>query len=249
MKKLIFSLLILAGHSLLYGQCFQDRHNTSENEAWISCIPSINPNSTRGLSHWIMYDFGEVYKLGQSHFWNINTAGKTGAGIKTAYLDYSNDGINWTEWGTFDLEEANASGFYEGEDGPDLNELEAQYLLITVIDNYGNLCHGLSEIRIETSGLSTSTEEVDLLSSEMLIHPNPAKDMAFLKVELNESLESNLTLTDMSGRVVKTDRIYLSKGINELPISLSGLSSGLYLVSLINERFTHTVNLSVFNDQ
>ena len=115
MKILMTALFLWMGIMDINAQCYSDRHNTSLGEAWLSCSPSANPNPVRGISHWIMYDLGKTLRLGETHFWNVNIPGRTGAGIQNAVIDYSIDGSDWQEWGNFILEEAPASGFYEGE--------------------------------------------------------------------------------------------------------------------------------------
>jgi len=118
MKRILFTFLIVLSGTFAFSQCYPDRHNTSIDESWISCQAQINPNPARGEGHWIMYDFRANYRLGQSHFWNLNAVDQTASGIKNAIIDYSLDGIEWQELGAMELQQADASGFYEGEDGP-----------------------------------------------------------------------------------------------------------------------------------
>lgn len=134
--------------SSAYSQCYLDRHDTSEQTSWESCTPSANPNPARGTGHWIMYDLGNVYELGQFHFWNYNYPGQTDKGMQNIIIDYSLDSSNWQGEINHQVSEANASAFYEGETGPQLGGVDARYVLISIVDNYGGACFGLSEIRI-----------------------------------------------------------------------------------------------------
>ena len=248
MKKIIISVFLLALSSYTFSQCYTDRHNTSTDQSWLSCSKSVSPNAARGNTHWIMYDFGDVYKLGQSTFWNLNNPDQLNSGIRDAYVDYSNDGINWSQWGTMHLEKAEASGFYEGEEGPDFEDLEARYLLITVIDNYGNVaCSGFSEIKIETNGLATSTEDL-LVELNMSVNPNPASDKAYVQLKTEKAENGILQITDISGKLIKSQSTDLGSGNNRVEIDLSGVAAGQYLVSFISEKQTHSVNLSVVHD-
>lgn len=248
MKYLMISLCLIFSTAILQGQCYKDRHNTSSSEAWASCIPNLNPNISRGLSHWIMYDFGEVYRLGQSHFWNVNVPGQTGSGIRTAIVDYSVDGVSWEEWGTFSLEEANASGFYEGESGPDFEDLEARYLLITAIDNHGHLCTGLSEIRIETSGVVTSVSEEDIVSSDMKVFPNPSQNLVYIQIDLEKGIETQLRITDITGKTILAQNVFLTAGSNQIPVDVSQYPSGQYLAGIFNESFVQNTPFTVLKD-
>ena len=69
------ALLFIIGMSMSLGlsaQCYMDRHNTNWHDAWVSCQTDMSPNTSRGLGHWIMYDLGYTYILGDIHVWNIN---------------------------------------------------------------------------------------------------------------------------------------------------------------------------------
>lgn len=249
MKKIITSVLFLAMSFYGYSQCYPDRHNTSADQAWISCQKSVGPNPARGNTHWIMYDFGDVYKLGKSTFWNLNNPDNLSSGIRDAYVDYSVDGINWMSWGLMHLERGEASGFYEGEEGPDFEDLEARYLLITVIDNYGNVaCAGFSEMKVETNGLATSTEDQLLAGIAMQVSPNPASDRAVVNIKMDRALQGTLQLTDLSGRVVLKQNADVYEGNNKYTLDVKSLSAGQYIVNYISGNSSHSVNLSVVHD-
>jgi len=146
--KYIIGVLLVFLFSSINAQCFLDRHDTSEQSAWESCSPSTNPNPARGVGHWIMYDLGSVYELGQFHFWNYNYPGETDKGVQNIIIDY---GLNTSAWQggiNHTISEADASAFYQGEVGPQMGGIDARYVLITFEDNYGGSCYGLSEMRV-----------------------------------------------------------------------------------------------------
>jgi hypothetical protein len=249
MKKIITSVLFLAISSYAYSQCYADRHNTSTAQSWLSCQKSVGPNPARGNTHWIMYDFGDAYKLGKSTFWNLNNPDQINSGIRDAYVDYSMDGVNWNNWGLMHLERADASGFYEGEDGPDFEDLEARYLLITVIDNYGNVaCSGFAEMRVETNGLATSTEDQLLFSLDMKVSPNPASSTAIVEIKVEKAANGLLEISDLSGKKILTQQANLVSGTNRISLDVSALSAGQYLVHYTSDARTQSVNLSVVHD-
>lgn len=131
-----------------YDECATtDNHSNSPDDAWTSCQEQQSPNANRGMGHWIQYDFGQTYTLNSSQVWNYNGAGATGQGFQNVVIDYSLDGINWTELGTYNWAQATGSTDYNGFLFGDLNGVVARYLLITAIDNFdGGDCFGLSEI-------------------------------------------------------------------------------------------------------
>ena len=138
-----------------------NRHNTSYNAGWISCFEAPNPNTDRGTGHWIMYDLNATYPLGQMHLWNLNSPSYLDDGIQEMVVDVSDDGVTWTEVSTFSLSQSTASGYYKGEEGPDLGGHEGQYILITALSNYGGDCFGLSEMRVEVQEASLPVTLVD----------------------------------------------------------------------------------------
>ncbi len=140
-------------------ECNDDTHSINIQDSWLSCEIAASPNANRPDSHWIMYDFGYVYSIGTTQFWNYNVAGETGKGLKNIIIDYSLDGITWMEAATFQLGVASGLNTYIGEAGPDLNDIDARYILITIVDIWGNgSCAGLSEVRFDI-GETTDTPQ------------------------------------------------------------------------------------------
>lgn len=149
-KYLLLVLCILSANANVLAQAYPDRHSTNAFDGWISCDPSPNPSSGHGVSHWIRYDLGQVRTIYDLTFWNMNHPEYITSGIRNVIVEYSNNGSNWTMLDTFTIPKASGSGFYEGINGPDLDGVNARYVLMTAVDNYGGGCYGLSEIRIYT---------------------------------------------------------------------------------------------------
>jgi len=151
MKILITLILVLIFFQFnSFAQCYPDRHSTVKTDAWESCTTSMNPNTGRGVSHWIMYDLSEIKNLGVSTFWNYNDPDELDKGLRIVAIDYSVDGVDWVELGNFDFPQANGQSIYEGFKGPDFGGQSMRYLLITALDNYGDeSCYGFSEMRVQ----------------------------------------------------------------------------------------------------
>lgn len=134
-------------------QCESGGHSTHPNDNWQSCTTSMNAVGRTG--HWIQYDFGATYNLLTSHFWNYNVVGEVGKGFKEVQLDYSLDGTNWTNFGTFSFTEATGGNDYEGEIGPNFGGIQARYLIITAVNNHnGDACSGFGELKINVKNCS-----------------------------------------------------------------------------------------------
>ena len=130
-----------------------DNLDTRSETSWLSCQSMANPNPARGSSRWIMYDFGEIHTFEETHVWNYNVPGETDRGFRNVVLDYSDDGINWTQFGgTYEWTQAPGDFDYQGINGPNFNETQARYILITSLTNWGDgSCHGLSKITFNAS--------------------------------------------------------------------------------------------------
>jgi hypothetical protein len=83
--------------------------------------------------------------------------------------------------------------------------------------------------------LSSPNVSVNTLSNASIsnIYPNPAKGGDVI-VELRSSVNaaSVVTVTDVTGKVVKTSDYALVAGSNEISLNVDGLSKGIYVVSV-----------------
>jgi len=118
--------------------------NRTENN-WLSCVASPSPNSMRGDGHWIRYDMGQNYIMGQTHVWNYNVAGETDKGMGSVAIDISLDGNTWTTVGAYNWPLASGASDYSGFIGPDLMGTNARYVLITSLDP-SNACRGIGKV-------------------------------------------------------------------------------------------------------
>ncbi|NJL73744.1 MAG: T9SS type A sorting domain-containing protein [Saprospiraceae bacterium] len=135
-----------------YDKCAPtDKHSNNPEDAWLSCSPSPNPNTARGTTHWIQYDFGNIVGLSQTQIWNYNVNDDLGRGFREVAIDYSEDGVNWTQLGTYNWAQATGLDGYEGFVGPDFGGVNARYVLITALSNWdGSNCMGFSQIEFST---------------------------------------------------------------------------------------------------
>ncbi len=216
----------------LYSQCFPDRHNTSTDEAWLSCTPSLSPYPERGVSHWIMYDIGSIQELGRSTIWNYNTPGEESNGIQELIVDYSNDGLTWQTYGSHTLEEISASSFYQGDEGPDLSGLSAQFILFTAVSNFGGDCFGMAEIKIEVGNLVSNIEDTQISNFSLVPSPNPASDIVALKFETASSIDGKLTISNSLGQQVYIEQTFIPAGTSSKILNLASLTAGVYIIAI-----------------
>ncbi len=212
-------------------QCHEYRHSMKLNDTWISCNANTNPNSERGEGHWLMYDLGDIYKLGRTHFWNINQSERSSYGMSEIVIDISNDGNNWSELVRTTLQRAEESSLYEGETGPELTGANARYVLITALSNYGGSCYGLNEVRIENLGLADVTNIVDRdhVSYQLQFLGHPFDNEIVWKTIFDRSDKYNYSITDQRGKVLVQNQNYHNEVVR---LNAKDLPSGAYLLSI-----------------
>lgn len=232
---LIFAFFLLQQYS--FAQCYPDRHSTNFFDGWTSCEVGDNPNPARGKSHFIMYDYGKVYALGQTKIWNSNDPAHLDWGMQEVAIDYSIDGVAWTEAGLFTFEQASGLSTYEGFNGPDLNGIEAQYLLITGISNFGsNDCFGLGEIKVSAEEVIVSAVEdvAQLDCVDVTVYPNPFADKVTLRLTPGCSGELRISLYDALGKMIQYQTVDLTSGQQHSIQLGEDIPAGSYLLHLEN---------------
>lgn len=236
--KYLFSIIVFFFLSnFASAQCLDNTHSPFENQGWLSCNKSQNPNAIRGESHWIQYDLGATYPLASMHLWNYNVWGETTKGVKEIAIDYSKDGSTWTAFGMVEVEKAPGSWKYQGAKATDFNNIEAQYVLITVLNTWDNSsdCAGFAEVRFDLSNsVSTQTE----ISTQMdwSIAPNPASD--YLMIEFPDQMEiQQISLHNSTGMLIRELTISTQ---NAIQLPTSDLKDGIYALSLHGERGVFT---------
>ena len=195
--KIITISIFIIFYNNAYSQCNENTHSNNENDNWLSCTESENPNSLRGNGHWILYDLGYTYPITTSHIWNYNVAGETGKGFKNVVFDYSIDGTTWNQWSFYEFGEASGTNLYDGEQGPDFGNINARYILITATSNHDfSNCYGLAEMRFDID----ESVEVGLAEIEddnsVQVFPIPTSDILNItidNIEVKEMIIRNVT--------------------------------------------------------
>jgi len=220
-------------------QCANDHHSNNLNDSWLSCQKSSNPNTNRGNTHWLQLDLGYLYELGATKFWNFNVSNQTGNGFKEVALDYSSDGKQWTEIGTFQLPEAEGQANENGVEGLDLSGISARYVLITALSNWNNSnCAGISEVKIEVNAPQTTSMKAELPSpnnnstnNEIAIDLYPNPTTSSLKIEVNKKV-SAFIITNVAGH----ELMRREANQTSLQLDVSSLPSGLYMVQILTKE-------------
>ena len=133
-----------------FAKCdLSDQLDNRVDNNWLSCNIAPSPNVSRADGHWVMYDYGKIYVLYNSHVWNYNESGALNQGFQNVAIDYSIDGTNWNTLGTYNWSLADGSSDYSGFVGPDFNGVNARFVLISSINMPSDPpCQGIGKILI-----------------------------------------------------------------------------------------------------
>jgi len=237
MKFLYIIVCLFLLNPVSQSQCFPDRHNTTWHDGWVSCEQSPNPHGARDNSHWIMYNFSNSYALQKMHIWNSNDPLNLDQGIRNMVVDYSMDGTTWTELGSFEMSQAEGKSIYEGVEALNFEGAQAQYVLITALDNYGGSCYGLSEVRFETTDEKVSDETTPVRNENycvsLKVYPNPFVDNPTIDIQSNCVAQLAYKVTDAVGKTVFRQNLPGQSGIGQ-ELAMNDLVPGVYFLEVLN---------------
>jgi hypothetical protein len=241
LKQLILFIILLTTLHV-QAQSFNDRHSSVLSHAWLSDKKTIAPNSSRGSSHWIMYDMHTPGTITSFKIWNINTPGHSDAGIKDIVIDYSIDGINWIELLKTTIPRGTESTLYEGFNLPIIKEVNARAILITSLSNYGNsLQTGFAEIKIGVKESST-TPTYDIVSSnfDFDIWPNVITSTAIVKLKSENTDALEYEISNIQGQKLITKKIESE----QFTIDVNNYPNGQYFLTIKNNDFNEGINIT-----
>jgi hypothetical protein len=87
--------------------------------------------------------------------------------------------------------------------------------------------------------VNTATEPM----KDIMLYPNPAKDLTKLKVNMNQSGEVTLSVYEITGKLVQQSIHAANEGVNTLDIPLNTLNKGMYFVTINSGNAKKTVRL------
>jgi len=121
-----------------------DQHSMDTSTMW-----GGTPNPTEPT--YLLFEFDGVYKLNELLVWNYNMEFETflGLGVKSATLEYSEDGQTWSVLGDVELAQATSTDTYTANTTIPFDGVAAQAVRMTVNSNFAGSTqlYGLSEVR------------------------------------------------------------------------------------------------------
>lgn len=85
---------------------------------------------------------------------------------------------------------------------------------------------------------NTALSEYDAMQLQFVLYPNPVTHMAYLKTESIRNESVSLTITDLTGRTIRTQELQLPAGLHTEQIDFSAMCPGVYLLAFSNKSFT-----------
>jgi hypothetical protein len=105
--------------------------------------------------------------------------------------------------------------------------LEVVAILLNPDDFAGN-----AEIAVAKSFKTTATNDLSEHEAFQNLYPNPTNDKTYISLNLKESAEVAIEVTDINGRVVASRKFGNVQGDNLFPYDSSDLTAGVYFVRI-----------------
>ncbi len=237
MIRILAFICFICGTFTSNSQCLDDFwHNTSANSIWKSCNVSASPVAELGQSHWILYEFDQIQTIKSLRIWNINHPEQLTSGARRIRVDISSNGTTWDNMGIIDVGMGSTSRTYLGEEFENLGTFDAQFVLLTILQNHGSVtCSGLAEVQFNLSESTTPTDD-EYLSSLVTVFPNPSSDRFNISLDGINTSNISYRLVDMTGRILLQDKVQTSGSNNEIDINGISLPDGMYSLRIDTDQ-------------
>jgi hypothetical protein len=81
------------------------------------------------------------------------------------------------------------------------------------------------------------------MSKAFSVWPNPVIDNVYITLTADRNQNLNLRVVDLNGRVVRSQVVNVTKGMNQITVNLNTLNKGVYVVQLVGENLNRTEKL------
>jgi hypothetical protein len=68
--------------------------------------------------------------------------------------------------------------------------------------------------------------------ADVAIYPNPVNDVMTVSITADKAERGEMTIADISGKIVYTRTLNIAQGDNKLPVNVSNMSSGAYIIKV-----------------
>ena len=118
------------------------------------------------------------------------------------------------------------------------------YIYKLVFTGFGGSANG--NFYLSKTAILTSVADVKQGKAAMAVYPNPSTDGGIHVIyDLNTSSKTNLQVFDLSGRVLYSETLAPTTGIQDYLLPQSGLHTGMYIVRLESDGVAMTQKLVI----
>lgn len=217
---------------------FSDNSSSNVTE-WLWTFEGGNPSTSTEQNPTVFYSTVGVYDV------TLQVTSEAGSdeiiyedlitieGLSTADFEYEANDLEYSFTYTGSEGELFNWDFGDGNSSNEMNPTHtyADYGMYTVFMTASNDCS--DDITSQELDILSSVSDLETITA-LKIYPNPARDVFYIEMELLESIDLQLQVMDIHGRVVQQETMQdLSRLVNK-SIDLSDEPSGTYLLRFIN---------------
>ncbi|HZK09183.1 MAG TPA: T9SS type A sorting domain-containing protein [Bacteroidales bacterium] len=82
-------------------------------------------------------------------------------------------------------------------------------------------------------------------NTNVTMYPNPATESTTLQMMVDTPSEATWSITDLTGKVLRTEAVKLNTGNNAVRIDLKNMARGVYLLNLTNQKSIYNTKLVI----
>jgi hypothetical protein len=130
----------------------------------------------------------------------------------------------------------------EGVGAPDQTYWSVEYIQAINTVRFATYGRGIWDFQVTSpSGIPALS-----VSEKINVFPNPAVNNFTVRLDAMNAGESELSIYDMQGKQVRTEKIQLMQGENTIPVSCSELPRGIFIVEIISgeKKYTRRIVLA-----
>ena len=111
-----------------------------------------------------------------------------------------------------------------------------------IVNERNQLNRGLGNTLLQSNYETTLPEMVNISN----VYPNPFNNHTTLEIKIESESESNISIFDLKGQMIYTDKVQLKKKIiNNIDLDLSGIPSGIYFINVNVNEFSNMMKITL----
>ncbi len=127
------------------------------------------------------------------------------------------------------------------------NGATTQTITVNSSDNYWVIVslNGCTQSDTIMVNVVVGIQDVNLFKGALNVFPNPVNYLLNIAVESKEVMDAEIVLSDITGKELIRKKLNLLPGANSGTLDVSGVSTGIYLLSLRSTSYSHVVSIFI----